>query len=198
MTILFVLASPEYLRFFDTTIALLAGRGHQAHVVFDEAAEYKPAGLSGAAVLPFSSVTVIRPPRTFWGDTAFAWRVVVDFVRFMHPDYAGAAVLRERIRRKLLPVAFQWLNRIPRLPVGVLNRVLGAMRVAECALPVDPRVRQTLSALAPDLVVVSPLVDAGSPQVDWIKGARQQGIASAVAVASWDDLTNKGLMRLSH
>jgi hypothetical protein len=33
--------------------------------------------------------------------------------------------------------------------------------------------------------------------VDWIKGAAQQGITSAVAVASWDNLTNKGLMRLS-
>ena len=197
MTILFVLASPEYLRFFDTTIALLAGRGHQAHVVFNEAAEYKPMGLGGASALPLSSVTVVPPPRTFWGDTAFAWRVVVDFLRFLHPDYADAAVLRERIRRKLLPVAFQWLNRIRRLPAGVLGTVLAAMRVGERALPVDPRVRRTLSTLAPDLVVVSPLVDAGSPQVDWVKGARQQGIASAVAVASWDNLTNKGLMRLA-
>jgi hypothetical protein len=196
VTILFVLASPEYLRFFDTTIALLTGRGHQTHVVFDEPAEYKPVGLSGAGTLPLASVTVIRPPRTFWGDTAFAWRVVVDYLRFMHPDYAGAAVLRERIRRKLLPVAFQWLKRIPRLSAGALNTVLGAMRAAERALPVDPRVTRTLDSLAPDVVVVSPLVDAGSPQVDWIKGAQQQGIASALAVASWDNLTNKGLMRL--
>jgi hypothetical protein len=196
VTILFVLASPEYLRFFDTTIALLAGRGHQAHVVFDEAAEYKPVGLSGAAALPLASATVIRPPRTFWGDTAFAWRVVVDYLRFLHPDYADAAVLRERIRRKLLPVAFQWLNRVSRLPGGVLDALLGAMRAGERALPVDPRVRETLASLAPDVVVVSPLVDAGSPQVDWIKGAQQRGIASAVAVASWDNLTNKGLMRL--
>ena len=197
MTILFVLASPEYLRFFDTTIALLAGRGHQAHVVFDEAAEYKPMGVGGASALPLSSVTVVPPPRTFWGDTAFAWRVVVDFLRFLHPDYADAAILRERIRRKLLPVAFQWLNRIRRLPASVLRGVHAAMRICERALPVDPRVRQTLTTLAPNLVVVSPLVDAGSPQVDWVKGARQQGIASAVAVASWDNLTNKGLMRLA-
>ena len=197
MTILFVLASPEYLRFFDTTIALLAGRGHQAHVVFDEAAEYKPMGVGAASALPLASVTVARPPRTFWGDTAFAWRVVVDFLRFLHPDYADAAVLRERIRRKLLPVALQWLNRSRRLPAGVLKAVLSAMRVGECALPVDPRVLRTLTTLAPNLVVVSPLVDAGSPQVDWVKGAQRQGIASAVAVASWDNLTNKGLMRLA-
>ena len=187
--------SPEYLRFFDTTVTLLAERGHQVHVVFDEAAEYKPVGLSGASSLPIASTTVLRPARTFWGDTAFAYRAVVDFVRFLHPDFAGARVLRERIRRKVLPVAFQWLDRIRGLGAGTLNVWLAALRLGERALPVDPRVGQTLRTLAPDVVVVSPLVDAGSAQVDWIKGARHAGVPSAVAVASWDNLTNKGLMR---
>ena len=196
MTILFVLASPEYVRFFDETIALLVRNGHHAHVVFEQAAEYKPMGLSGAGALPFASVAVVNPPRTFWGDTSAAFRAVVDFLRFLHPDFADAQVLRERIRRKVLPKACQWLNVIPRMPAGVLNTVLRSLHVAERALPVDPRVRRTLASIRPDVVVVSPLVDAASAQVDWIKGAREQGIPSALAVASWDNLTNKGLMRV--
>jgi hypothetical protein len=196
VTLLLVLASPEYLRFFDTTVALLAERGHQVHVVFDEAAEYKPVGLSGAGALPLASLTVVPPARTFWSDTAFAYRAVVDFLRFLHPDFASARVLRERMRRKVLPTACQWLDRISALPAGALNAWLAALRFGERALPVDARVRRTLAALTPDLVVVSPLVDAASAQVDWIKGARRAGVASAVAVASWDNLTNKGLMRI--
>jgi hypothetical protein len=194
--LLLVLASPEYLRFFDTTVTLLAERGHQIHVVFDEAAEYKPVGLGGAGALPLASVTVVPAARTFWSDTAFAYRAVVDFLRFLHPDFAYARVLRERMRRKVLPAACQGLDRIRGLPAAVLKAWLAALRFGEGALPVDARVRQTLATLSPDLVVVSPLVDAASPQVDWIKGAQRAGIRSAVAVASWDNLTNKGLMRI--
>ena len=57
----------------------------------------------GAGSLPLASVTVMPPARTFWSDTAFAYRAVVDFLRYLHPDYADADVLRERIRRKVLP-----------------------------------------------------------------------------------------------
>jgi hypothetical protein len=196
LTLLFVLASPEYLRFFDTTMALLAERGHELHVVFEEAAEYKPVGLTGAGSLPLASVTVMPPARTFWSDTAFAYRAVVDFLRYLHPDYADADVLRERIRRKVLPAACQWLARMRRVPAHRLDAWLAALRFAERALPVDPRVRDTLHRLRPDLVIVSPLVDAASAQVDWIKGAQRAAVPAAVAVASWDNLTNKGLMRI--
>ena len=45
-------------------------------------------------------------------------------------------------------------------------------------------------------MLVSPLVDLGSDQVDYVKVARRHGIRSALCVHSWDNLTNKGLMRL--
>ena len=196
MTLVLVLATPEYLRFFDTTMALLAERGHELHVVFEEAAEYKPVGLSGAGALPLASVTVMPPARTFWSDTAFAYRAVVDFLRYLHPDYAQADVLRERIRRKVLPAACQWLARVRTVPPHLLDAWLAVLRFAERGLPIDPRVRDALQRLDPDLVIVSPLVDAASAQVDWIKGAQRAGVPSAVAVASWDNLTNKGLMRI--
>src|SRR5687767_8232524 len=138
-------------------MTLLTERGHHVHVVFDEAAEYKPVGLSGAGALPLASVTVMPPARTFWSDTAFACRAVVDFLRYLHPDYASADVLRERIRRKVLPTACQWLARLRSVPAGVLDAWLSALRFAERGLPVDSRVRATLESLGADLVIVSPL-----------------------------------------
>jgi hypothetical protein len=194
-TILLVLASPEYLRFFDTTILLLIERGHRVHLVVGDAGGHKPVGLEGAGALPLSGVSVVPASRTFWADTAYAFRATVDFLRFLHPDFENAPVLRQRIKRKVLPVAWQWLDRIRVLPVDVLNGLLAALAVCERAIPIDPRVISVLRGLQPDLVIVSPLVDAASAQVDWIKGARRLGIPSAVAVASWDNLTNKGLMR---
>ena len=46
----------------------------------------------------------------------------MDFVRFLHPRFAGARALRERIKRKVLPVAYHWLDAIPRLTAGGVRR----------------------------------------------------------------------------
>ena len=48
----------------------------------------------------------------------------------------------------------------------------------------------------PDLVVVSPLVDLMSVQVDVVRASHALGIPVALPVASWDNLTNKGLLRV--
>src|SRR4029450_11684169 len=48
----------------------------------------------------------------------------------------------------------------------------------------------------PDVVLITPLVDLGSDQVEYVKAARAVGIRSALCVHSWDNLTNKGLIRV--
>ena len=67
---------------------------------------------------------------------------------------------------------------------------------AERAIPVCGPIAEFLDEQAPDVVLVSPLIDAASEQVDWIKAARARGIRSAACIASWDNLTNKGLLRI--
>jgi hypothetical protein len=47
----------------------------------------------------------------------------------------------------------------------------------------------------PDVVIVTPLVGLGSPQVQYLRAARLVGCPTVLAVASWDNLTNKGLIR---
>ena len=45
-------------------------------------------------------------------------------------------------------------------------------------------------------MLVTPLVELGSQQVDYVKSARRLGVRSALSVASWDNLTSKGLIRV--
>ena len=45
-------------------------------------------------------------------------------------------------------------------------------------------------------MLVTPLVDLGSDQVDYVNVAKAHGIKSALCVHSWDNLTNKGLIRV--
>ena len=45
-------------------------------------------------------------------------------------------------------------------------------------------------------MIVSPLVDAASDQVDVVRAAQSLGIPAVAAIASWDNLTNKGQLRV--
>jgi hypothetical protein len=53
-----------------------------------------------------------------------------------------------------------------------------------------------IADVMPDVVLVSRLVDFASVQDDYVRAAQYLGIPVGLPVASWDNLTNKGLMRL--
>ena len=44
-------------------------------------------------------------------------------------------------------------------------------------------------------MLVSPLIDLASPLLDYLKAARRLGLRTGICVASWDNLTSKGLLR---
>jgi hypothetical protein len=88
------------------------------------------------------------------------------------------------------------VDRIPSLPPAAWVIVMNALASIERALPIPPAVQQYVDACSPDLVLVSPLVEAASDQVDLVKAAQARGIRVATLVASWDNLTNKGDLRV--
>jgi hypothetical protein len=68
------------------------------------------------------------------------------------------------------------------------------MRRVETAIPDSPQIADFLRAQRPELMLISPLVTTPS-QAHYIRAARSLGIPSALLVWSWDNLTNKGLIR---
>ena len=198
MKILFVMDSPEYLRFYDTVIEELAARGHAVALGVISRREKKPVGLEGLhAYADRAAILGVVPPHEGrWGAIAFGVRATMDFVRFLHPRFANAHALRARIKRKVLPRAYYWLDAIPRLGPRTLRAVQRMLMAMEQAIPLHQPIVEFLRAQSPDVLMVSPLVAAASEQVDWIKAARACGIRSAVCIASWDNLTNKGLLRI--
>ncbi len=198
MKILFVWDSPEYLRFYDSAIEEFAVRGHTVAIAVINASVKKPVGLKGLEAYAdrVRVLGVVPQHEGMWGGIAKGLRGIMDFVRYLHPRFAAAPALRARMKRKVLPTAYRWLDRIPRLaPVRVRGLERGLM-AAERAIPICQPIVDFLHEQAPDVLLVSPLIDAASEQVDWIKAARACGIRTAVCVASWDNLTNKGLMRV--
>jgi hypothetical protein len=195
--ILFVLATPEYFRYYESTIRLLAERGHHVEIATNRQRANKP-GLAGLAWeherVTFAGDLPTRDDR--WTRAATNLRGVTDFSRYLDSRYASASALRARMKRKSLPASFAWLDWAPSLPPWALRPWLRTLAACEDAIPPNALLDAFVAERAPDLVAVSPLVDFGAEQVDVVKSARRAGIPVAACIASWDNLTNKGLMRV--
>jgi len=100
---------------------------------------------------------------------------------------AEAHLAREAPRLAARGLPEQW-------PVAQFVSRLAA--VVEAAIPTDPYIDAVVGSIAPDVVVVTPLVDFVSYQIDYVKTAKRLGIPVSMAVASWDNLTNKGTVNV--
>jgi ubiquinone biosynthesis protein UbiJ len=192
------MSSPEYLRFYDDTVVRLAQRGHDVRLAVHAIREGKPVRLDGIEDVPNVSVAGLIPARgDRWTDFARGVRGTMDFVRYLHPRLAPATLLRARMKRQALPWTLQWVDHVRQLPVAAVNRLMRRLEALERAVPASDAVLRFLDVQAPDLVLVSPLVEAASDQVDIVRAAQARGIRVGTLVASWDNLTNKGDLRVA-
>lgn len=190
MTILFLARHYTYFRNFDAAIRLLAERGHRVHLAVDR--EDNRAFVEGLAASTPGVTFGLTPevPVTRTTRLAEGLRLSLDFLRYEEPRYADATKIRQRAA-----------ERTPRLAAWARDRwgVDGATaRVAavERAIEPPPRLREFIASMKPDLVVVTPLIELGSPQLDYLRAARALRIPTALAVWSWDHLTSKALIRV--
>lgn len=195
--LLFVLDHPGFLLHFDETIGELAARGHTVHVAFARPEKW-PHGLEAIdRTSPRIRVHDEIPGRVSNARLARGLRRLADYVHYLDPALEDAAYARAKWRGLArFPGPLAALRRretLPRPAVGALLRLLAA---AERALPDEAPIERFIAAIRPDAVVVSPLVDARTDLTDYLKAARRLGIPSALSVASWDNLSSKGLVRV--
>ena len=62
------------------------------------------------------------------------------------------------------------------------------------SIPRSAEIDRFIDEHRPDLLLVTPVVREGSPQSDYVRSARARGVRTVFCVASWDNLTNKGLI----
>jgi len=194
MKVLFLTRRYEMLRSFESTLRTLAERGHDVHLAFEQVKgeEEPPHDILGrlgeAAGFSWGHLPARRPDA--WGVLADEARSVLNYLRYLEPQFRDAEKLRERAR-----------VRAPRL-VGTLsehtpvrNRALRRiLALALRARPADPQAAEYLDAHRPDLVVGSSLVRFRSAEPDYMATARMRGTPTAYCVHSWDNLTNKGVI----
>ena len=198
MKILFVMRSTVYLRNFESMLRLAAKRGHCVHVVADPHPLLDPKNMVSGLTREYTNFT--HSPALVWEPNGWlllgeTLRRGVDYLRYLDPIYQEARKLRFRAARTAPP----FVTRILRWPLmgsrpgmSLLGRLL---RLCDRALPRHPAVDAFVQRHAPDLLLVTPLVEPGSPQAAYLRSARALGIPTGLCVYSWDNLTNKGLIQ---
>jgi hypothetical protein len=212
--IVFSLLHAGYLRHYAEPIRLLAERGHSVHICLYRHEENSYDTPLLQALLELSTVTAGPMPKRRhddgWRGIAWLTRALVDVLRYADPRYDDAPALRARVAakvrdrilksrtdpvtRRVITRALAWIARRPNW-TAAQRRIRLLARIEE-AVPTSEEIDALLRRHGATAVLASPVVEIASPQVEFIKSAQRLGIPSAVAVASWDNLTSKGLLRV--
>ena len=193
MKILFIARHFTYFRNFDSAVAELARRGHQVHLAADRDDAQGGRQLVDRLAAAHGGISVGTTPirvRGRYSRVSTALRLGLDYLRYSDPRYAAVPKIRERAYSRT-PAFVLLLARLParRFLMWLLERL-------EEAVPQHAGVRAFVEAERPDLVLVTPLIELGSPQLDYVRAARQLGVRTALSVWSWDHLSSKALIRV--
>jgi hypothetical protein len=211
--VLFFVDRPGVLRQFASLVEELAARGHDVHLALrsepDEDQQPQVERLVGASPHVTSGPAPARGQGDGWRPVAWAVRALADLARYAHPRYAHSPTLRARVTKKVVrrleraselePAARGLALRLARRLVAgdfqLAESVIRTTAKLERAIPSSAEIDRYVRDRAPDVVLATSVVKLASPQVEFLKSARTLGIPAATLVASWDNLTNKGLLK---
>jgi hypothetical protein len=196
--ILFLARNYTYFRNFESVVRELARRGHLLHLAVERSDAVGSAAIVEALAAEFPSVTYGEAPSRKadeWSWVVQRLRLGLDYLRYQHPVFDTAWKLRERSRERT-PGAFVRIGSVARALGGWSRRlVTHALRGIERAVPEDPAIRGYLESQRPDLLLLTPLVDLGSSQIEYLRAARALRVPAGLCVWSWDHLSSKALIR---
>ncbi len=195
MRILFFARHYSYLRLFESGIAELARRGHQIHLSADREESMGGRGMVERLAEKNPNITLGTTPGRApgaWTEFARRLRLGIDYLRYLDPRYADTPHLRTRAR-----------DRAPRSVVAIAEHLsAGAretfgrlLRTLERGIPPSAHLESYIRQQTPDVVLITPLVELGSPQMDHLAAAKALGVRTALPVASWDHLSSKAVVR---
>jgi hypothetical protein len=213
LRVLLVLKHAGYIGVYVSLVEELAERGNHVHVAF---AGRDPAGETTLVRLSERYSTITHGPAPArglldgWSSVAWLTRARGDLARYCHPRFAEVPTLRNRMASKVEthlegaggfdPITRRLALRQARRLHARIDADLAEQQIRkgvelERAIPISRRITDFLESQRPDVVLVSPLVDLASSLLEYLKAARQLGIPTGICVASWDNLSSKGLLR---
>ena len=197
MKILFSVSSFGFLRNFQSTIRLLAERGHAIHLIAERTDAIDGQKMVDSLKADHPSIEYEFVPSSrhrLWYALGTGVRAALDYWRYLDTRWDHSPKLRGRAAEQAPGFAVT----IGRLPVlgsragrALFVRLFHAI---DRVLPPPAEVTDVFRRIQPDLMLLTPLLYFRSHQVDHVRSARLLGIKSILGVGSWDHLTTKGLI----
>jgi len=192
MRVLFFARHFMYFRNFESAIELLARNGASVHLVADREEGHGGLELVRRLSDSYEAISFGYAPdceKDTWTVLARKLRLGIDAFRFCGSIYDSMPVLRERAYERA-PLLALWLMTLParRMSAWIL-------RVLEAAIPRFATLDRFIAEHRADVVLVTPLIDIGSEQLDHLRSAKRLGVPTALCVWSWDHLSSKALLR---
>ncbi len=203
MRIYFLMRHLAYLRLYEASLLKLARRGHTIELGLMplsnkrfETQKIDELVQAGQGKIHYTFLPPL--PADFCTPFKDFSRSLIDYLRYFVPEYENAHKLRARMAKRI-PVFFkgmiQMLSLSPYLRAHLFPFLRKTLSGFEDLFPVPSAVFKLWTDVKPDLVLFTPLLDSGMGMLDYAKGAKTLGIRTALCVASWDNLTNKGLIQ---
>jgi hypothetical protein len=192
--VLFLVHNLGKTRHFEGVIEELTARGHTV-ILTAAHKRNKPLKLAGTFSHNTRVDVVTNPVRRVdeWEPFVRPLRQARDYARFLDPSYQDKLKLAARAREYAPP---GWPERMERLRRR-RHIITPLLELAESLVPSERYYELFIRSHAPDVVLITPLVDFGSSQTDYVKSAHAVGVPIAFLPFSWDNLTNRGLVRIS-
>jgi hypothetical protein len=201
--VLFAMAHAGFYRNFEDTIVALRADGVDVHVSLSK--RHESIGMDD-----YAPINEALPGRFSFevGDAAVGdpraerLRLLRDVVYYSRPQFDAAPALRQRFAELQKPgLIAEPLQRrlatlLPHVPERLKDALEAMWRAMERRIPPSEVARELVATHNPAFVVVTPLVNFASREVDVVKAAQQRGVPTLLATASWDNLTNKGLVKV--
>ena len=196
MRVLFLAHNLGKTRHFEGVLQELTARQHSV-VVTAAHKRNKPLKLGGASKDNPRIDVVTNPVRRTdeWEPFVRPLRQARDYVRFLDPSYGHAEKLAARARTYAPP---GWPERLASTGHSPARRALvkRLLELAETLVPSERYYELFIRSHLPDVILITPLIDFGSYQTDYVKSAHRLGIPIVFLAFSWDNLTNRGLVRI--
>ena len=189
----------SYFRNFESALEALAARGHHVHMAVDVEESLGGRQMIERLVARYPDHLSMShaPGRALdgWSELARRIRHSLDYLRFLEPGYAATPHLASRARERTPRALLTLLGLSFFQQEEGRRRLGGVLRAVERALPRPRDLERFIAHHAPDAVLITPLVDIGSRQLDHLRAARSLGIRTILPVGSWDHLSSKALLR---
>jgi FkbM family methyltransferase len=190
-----------YLRNFQGLVEALAATGHHVAIstsphdlkIPDELRQ-----LARKLEHPYRGISfgLTHERADWWAPSSRLVRNIANLLHYRRPEYKNAPALTARAERRaglvprlLFPRALCSMPRAARI-------LRAAVRFLNAGIPPDKKIVRELRDTRVDALILTPMVDLETEQIEWVRAARAERIPTCLLVASWDNLTNKGLIQI--